>query len=124
MKHIKAMTYKPKIPGMREGTIRQTIRIGSKVFMGDTILFHGWEGRPYVTKWSWRMTVIVANVIDIRAYETGFIMYGHYNSWDSHIADIIAECDGVSSGEELGKLLTKMHQLGNVQGKMMQIIKW
>ena len=124
MNHVKAMTYAPKVAGVRDGTIRQTIRIGSKVSVGDTILFHGWKGRPYVTKWSWRMRVTVTKTISIRAYETGFLMKGAYYSWRSCTADTLARLDGVPSGEELGKLLTEMHGLGNVQGTMMQVIRW
>jgi hypothetical protein len=55
MKHIKAFTYKDKIPDVKAGRCCQTIRPKGKrpVAEGDQILFHGWAGRPYRTPWDW-----------------------------------------------------------------------
>ena len=51
---IRPLTYAPKIPGVLDGTIRQAIRVGQKLAAGDRILFHGWAGTPYRSKWSFR----------------------------------------------------------------------
>lgn len=48
------LTYAPKIEGVRNGTIRQTIRTGRRFAVGDHVSFHGWLGRPYFSKWSFR----------------------------------------------------------------------
>jgi len=39
------LTYEPKIPGVIDGTIQQTIRVGRKFRVGDLVSFHGWEGQ-------------------------------------------------------------------------------
>jgi len=39
------LTYGPKIAGVLDGTIRQTIRVGRKFSPGDLVSFHGWSGR-------------------------------------------------------------------------------
>jgi hypothetical protein len=62
------LTYEPKIPGVIDGTIRQTIRVGRKFRVGDLVSFHGWEGRPYRSKWSFRtpyFTLTMARAIRI-----------------------------------------------------------
>ena len=66
---IRPLTYAPKIPGVLDGTIRQTIRVGQKLAAGDRILFHGWAGTPYRSKWSFRtpyFTLIAVIPIRIR----------------------------------------------------------
>ena len=57
MKHILPLTYKPKIPDVRSGKCTQTIRPVSNVKpkqIGDWVMFHGWSGKPYCSKWNWR----------------------------------------------------------------------
>ena len=55
--HCIALTYEPKIKGVCKGEIRQTIRkVGKRVYrVGDTLIFHGWSGRPYWSTWDWRL---------------------------------------------------------------------
>jgi len=55
-KHILALTYKPKIPGVLTGKITQTIRPLSdkRKNKNDLIMFHGWSDKPYRSKWSFR----------------------------------------------------------------------
>jgi hypothetical protein len=130
MNHVKAMTYAPKIPGVRDGTIRQTIRAGSKVSVGDTILFHGWKGRPYATKWSWRMRVTVRETILIYTYITGFQIpspdgkWNVWHRWSSNAGNRLAKLDGVLDGKTLGELLSSMDGLYNDVGTKMQVIRW
>ena len=63
--HVKALTYEPKIARVLNGKIRQTIRPLSKkkpVMPGDTLLLHGWFGKPYRSPWSWRINLRVVYV--------------------------------------------------------------
>jgi len=64
-KLVMAITYPPKIEPVKDGGCTQTIRKGHKVSVGDEILFHGWSGRPYRSKWDWRKRVTVTEVISI-----------------------------------------------------------
>ena len=63
-KHVKALTYKPKIEAVKDGRCTQTIRQGHNISVGDEILFHGWEGRSYRSKWSGRLRVTVTKVLN------------------------------------------------------------
>lgn len=53
-KHVLPLTYAPKIPAVLDGRCTQTIRAGRKFKTGDLVMFHGWEGLPYRSKWSFR----------------------------------------------------------------------
>lgn len=56
-KHNLALTCKDKIEEVRNYECTQTIRPRSDKKpkeVGDYVRFHGWEGRPYRSKWSWR----------------------------------------------------------------------
>jgi len=56
-KHILPLTYKPKIPDVLSGKCTQTIRPISYTKskqVNDLVMFHGWSGKPYRSKWSFR----------------------------------------------------------------------
>lgn len=126
MKHIKAFTYAPKIPAVLDGRCRQTIRPEGKrpVAVGDTILFHGWQDRPYRSPWSWRKEVEVINVIPARVLSAGMLFNGASWHWDE--LDWLAERDGIDppTGIELGRLFNSMYSLNPVNWKHFQIIRW
>ncbi|MBW2632215.1 MAG: hypothetical protein JRC90_10770 [Deltaproteobacteria bacterium] len=44
----------PKLEGLFDSSIRETISMGFKFSIGDLIFFHGWKGRPYQSDWSYR----------------------------------------------------------------------
>lgn len=128
MKHIKAFTYEPKIEAVRNGTCRQTIRpLGKRpAESGDIILFHGWEGRPYRSRWSWRLDVHTNYVETVLISPKGIsfintIFGGNtFREWKQ--LDALAKYDGIESGKEMGKLFNKMYDLRG--GKEFQIIRW
>ena len=70
-RHVMAVTYEPKVRRVLDGTCTQTIRKQrEKPFaIGDLMLLHGWEGRPYWSRWSWRKLVVISEVTDIKIYE-------------------------------------------------------
>jgi hypothetical protein len=117
MRYVMAFTYEPKIERVRRGEISQTIRPKWKVALGDRILLHGWTGKPYRSKWSWRLSVTVSHVENIYAFADGIKIDINgawiFFPWDSERADTIAALDGIEppTGIALGKLLTNMHRL-------------
>jgi len=127
------LTYAPKIPKVLDGTCTQTIRIGRKFSIGDLVSFHGWEGKPYRSKWSFRTPYWeLIWVGDITAYPTEFVYFppgpsywGQKYLWNSLMGDRIAYRDGIepTMGDELGRLLNSMHKIDKF-GKEMQIIRW
>ncbi len=122
------LTYAPKIPKVLSGECTQTIRAGSKFKRHDIVSFHGWEGRPYRSKWSFktRYFTLVA-VEDIKIFKNGLELSWQENllPWASRIVDNIALLDGIDppTGVELGKVLLNMHKTPN-EGLAAQIITW
>jgi hypothetical protein len=120
------LTYAPKIAGVLEGKITQTIRVNTILEVGDQIAFHGWEGTPYKSPWSFRtpyMDIIWAEPIRIHA---DFIYY----PWEKiripaggPELKYLAALDGIepATGEELLRILHEYHGSGTVKGK---IIRW
>jgi len=130
-KWTKAFTYIPKIKSVQTGTCRQTIRPGHTVRVGDEILFHGWTGKPYRSKWSWRLRVKVNEVEYVLAFREGLV----YLEPAKHIhwkdLDDLAEADGIDppTGEELKHVLTRMSNIKlqsavDGTGVELQIIRW
>lgn len=124
-KHNIPLTYKPKIPFVLDGTCRQTIRAGIKFKVDDLISFHGWEGKPYHSKWSFRTPYFKLNFVQSICVCTEGIKFGYINSksWDE--LDYLAKLDGINPpiGKELYNVLTMYHKLEH-QDTEMQIIRW
>ena len=68
----KPLTYAPKIEGVKDGTIRQTIRYKSEkapeARPGDNFTLFTWSGRPYWSKWEWRETWELREVIKAKLF--------------------------------------------------------
>ena len=64
-KHTRAFTYEEKIPDVRNGKCKQTIRFSQGTEVGDEILFHGWKGRPQFSEWTWRLRELLREALDI-----------------------------------------------------------
>jgi co-chaperonin GroES (HSP10) len=124
--HVKSFTYEPKIKAVRKGSITQTIRKRGKVpvKVGDKILFHGWEDRPYRSKWSWRLKTEITAVVDITVYAWGIEDMSSRRPWRT--LNLLAELDGIEppTGEELGRVLTEKNKGDFVKGELFQIIRW
>ncbi len=127
-KHILPLTYAPKIPAVLSGGCTQTIRAGRKFNRGDLVSFHGWDGRPYRSRWSFRTPYWeTVCAVDIEIHPWGFLdeitqmeLY-----WDQPYANTIAARDGIvpATGEELGRVLLAMHKIPP-EGLPAQIIRW
>jgi hypothetical protein len=139
-KHVLPLTYAPKIPAVLDGRCRQTIRAGRKFKKGDLVMFHGWEGRPYRSKWSFRTPYYeIHTVWDIMVWRTGILfpeMKSHVDySFEQFVTwpflDWLAVLDGIvpATGEELGRVILEMNELvpteNNLLGELdMQVIRW
>jgi len=127
-KHILPLTYKPKIRGIKNGTIKQTIRLGSKFKVGDCVMFHGWGGKPYRSKWSFRIPyTVITEILDCCIYNWGIVIIGKGDYKWSEL-DWLAEMDGIEppTGEELKRVLFELNDIvqDDYHGTHAQIIRW
>jgi hypothetical protein len=120
------LTYKPKIPGVLTGWITQSIRIDTDLQVGDSIAFHGWEGKPYHSPWSFRTPyceITLAKDINVHANSVYLPEKKKWlNTHDTEMYQLAFE-DGIYpvTGEELLKVLHTMHGNGVLHGK---ILRW
>ena len=130
-----ALTYSPKVEAVRDGRCTQTIRAGWQKQEGDQVAFHGWEGVPRHSRWSWRTEYFpLIEVIDIRVVVAGIIMQDTsrlnlgwiWYPWKDPIVEGIAERDFIfpPTGKELGRILLSMHKIDNLNGSPFQILRW
>jgi len=122
------LTYAPKIAGVCDGTIRQTIRVGTKFRVGDLVSFHGWSGRPYRSPWSFRTPYFALTTARaIRIVPGGIVFPGplheEYYAWRA--LDDLAARDGIEppTGEALRDVLLGMHRIPD-EGVEAQILRW
>lgn len=121
------LTYKPKIPGVLAGTINQSIRIDTDLQGGDFIRFHGWEGVPYHSKWSFRtpyLQLTMAMPVNIRKNDSVYFPEtGETYKRPSGFLNTLAALDGIDppTTEELIRVLRSMHGKGYLHGK---ILRW
>ena len=123
----RSFTYEPKIKAVQTGKCTQTIRPKHTVKVGDKIQFHGWEGRPYWSRWSWRMKVVVTDVIYIMAFKDGVEFSSSPTErlpWDNPYITRVAKMDGIDppTGKAMGELFNSKYDL--TEGIPMQIIRW
>jgi hypothetical protein len=125
------LTYEPKIQPVINGTIRQTIRTGTKFSVGDLIRFYTWQGKPYRSK---RTTITeyvpLTEVIPCEIYEPGMWIdpiscgkpSGKY--WWTDL-DWLAALDGIvpATGKELANVLSGKNRIP-IGGIEAQIIRW
>jgi len=121
------LTYRPKIARVASGEIRQTIRPGLKYTVGDWVAVHGWEGRPYRSRWTGRTPYFeLKKVIDIVLFPEGIgNQWICLIPWGDRAADELAQRDGIDppTGQELGRVLMEMHDLPD-DGMDFQVLRW
>ena len=118
------LTYAPKIAGVCDGSIRQTIRVGRKFSPGDLVSFHGWSGRPYRSTWSFRTPYATLKaVIPITILPRGIATPHEFRPWC--LLDEIARLDGIEppTGEALCRVLSGMYKIP-ADGIEAQILRW
>lgn len=130
-KHVMAITYKPKIEPVKDGRCTQTIRKGRRFTVGDSVLIHGWEGRPYRSKWSWRMRVIITMAAPIVIHNEGISGVNRYGNigaichWWGNYCKTLAIEDSIepATGEELKNVLFGLNG-EPTESEQYQIIRW
>ena len=128
MKHILPLTYEPKIFDVRNGICTQTIRPCSDKkpkFVGDLVMYHGWEGRPYHSKWSFRTPYWkIKEIIWILITEDGIIMYDDpMRLLSPDECKDIAIKDGFVNYEEMYAEFVKMYGK-KLETLVFEIIRW
>ena len=126
-KYYRSITYEPKIPAVRDGRCTQSIRIETNHKVGDIIVWHGWEGKPYRSKWSWRLETELIEEISILIMEYGIVRYKlgmlpRFFVWED--LDYLAKLDFIDppTGLELKRVLFEKNK--NIVGKSGQILRW
>lgn len=127
-KHIMSMTYAPKIDAVQDGRCTQTIRTMRKkeIKAGDSIMFHGWRGKAYRSKWNGQMRVTVTEVIHCLASAEGMKFENTKTiPWDDIVVGIIAELDFIDppTGLALRDVLFKLNGAPSTPERY-QIIRW
>ena len=125
------LTYRPKIARVASGEIRQTIRPGLRYRVGDQVSFHGWEGRPYRSRWVNRTGYFkLSSVTDVRVFPHGITRWELKGQWipvpwSAPSVDLLARLDGIDppTGQELGWLFTTMYDLPD-DGMDFQVLRW
>jgi hypothetical protein len=126
-KHVMSITYEPKIQPVQDGECLQTIRKGWNVSVGDSILFHGWAGRPYRSPWSWRLRVEVQHIQNISIDARGIHRASHAIPlrWGSVSVAEIAQNDFIepATGIALKEVLFGLNGIPS-EPEPYQIIGW
>jgi len=144
MKHISALTYEPKVFDVRNGICIQTIRPKSETRpknIGDYIMFHGWEGKPYHSKWSWRtpyweiietffikfMKITSNDTVALLKYYSSIKPFSdEINNWyrlDFDQMNDIAILDGFKAFEQMATILQEMYG-SEMFNEVFQAIRW
>ena len=122
-----SLTYEPKIQALIDGRCRQTIRAGRRFEVGDLVSFHGWEGIPYRSEWSFRTPYFELKTVINADFNKKYGMYiaGTWYDWDAPETTGVAELDFIdpSTGDALRDVL---FGLNAKQGSHLeaQIIRW
>ena len=128
---IRPLTYAPKIPGVLDGSIRQTIRVGRKFRVGDLVSFHGWSGRPYRSTWSFRTPYFELTEVYLIIICPDCILApggGAFPPWPAFGEDELADLarrDGIvpPTGDALRDVLAGMHKIPD-DGIEAQVLRW
>jgi hypothetical protein len=109
-----------------DGSITQSIRIDTSLTTGDLIAFHGWEGRPNHSSWSFRTPyyrITLAKPINVHADDVYLPDVKNKLLVGDPLLDKLAEKDGIkpATGEELLRVLHAMHGPGILHGK---VLRW
>ena len=127
-RHVMALTYRPKAQAVIDGNCRQTIRkVGKRTICPeDIITFHGWQGRPYRSPWSWRKEVVVFEVIPAELSKNGMFIEGILYTWASWYLNRLAEYDYIDppNGVGLRDVLFKLNDSAPKKPIKCIIIRW
>jgi len=139
MKHVLPLTYEPKIADVRDGYCIQTIRPKSESRpkkVGDFVMFHGWEGVPYRSKWSWRTPYMKITdtfhiqFLNITSDNTVALLKelpptgsDHFDRLTEEQANTIARFDGFATFRHMITQFKKMYGK-EIFTTLFQVIRW
>jgi len=139
---IMAMTYPPKIEGVKSGAIRQTIREWNRTGadpprekkVGDRLLLHTWAGIPYHSAWNWRLETAIRDVMKIRnnmevkggQWEVWAPNANAYIALDDSYMNYLAREDGIVPPNKKGleDVLMKLNNNCCIIGSIWDVIRW
>ena len=143
--HILSMTYPPKIEAVRRLECRRTTRLfnpENPFEEGDSVLIHGWAGKPYRSPWNWRLPKMpILPPIYLLAMEhtigcwqnpiTGTPLSREsvnisYVPWQDPLVDELARLDGIDppTGLEYKSVLERFHGRFVGEPVQFQIVRW
>jgi len=126
-KHCIPLTCEVKIEAVHRGEITKTIRKynpNCPKRVGDKIMFHGWEGKPYRTNWTdrtpyWEIISIerlwFAVTTDNQIVPYRKCIGGDTKLLSSHDMDRLAISDGFSSWEEMERWFLDNHKKEDIE---------
>jgi len=135
--HILSLTYAPKIPLVKSGECCQTIRLQNPdkpKKVGDKLILHTWAGKPYRSKWDWRLDTEISELILLdwgRSIEGTRTSIHNGEFWESYepvssaqLAEI-ARLDGIKAyWIDLAEALRKLNGLKTIELTEWDIIRW
>ena len=127
-RHVMSITYEPKINAVQNGRCTQTIRSMRKkeIKVRDSILFHGWSGKAYRSKWNNKMRVTVTEILYFFASTEGVkFENSKIIPWDDIMIDILAMNDFIDppTGQALRDVLFELNGAPSTPVEY-QIIRW
>ena len=133
--HNLSLTYAPKIPLVKSGECTQTIRLHNPdrpKKVGDKLILHTWEGKPYRSKWDWRLETEISELIlldwgqTINEAKLSFTQGKNWVPTDELGLKNIAISDGIEHPHwmNLMEVLQKLNNKGSIRGTIWDVIRW
>jgi len=133
--HILSLTYAPKIPLVKSGECTQTIRLHNPdkpKKVGDKLILHTWEGKPYRSRWGWRLETQISELILLdwgQSIADARLSFTQGKSWvptDEIGLKNIAIWDGIKNPHwmPLMETLQNLNDMDSVRGIVWDIIRW
>ena len=144
--HILSLTYAPKIPLVKSGECCQTIRLHNPdkpKKVGDKLILHTWAGKPYRSKWDWRLETEISELIVLFSQWQWFgpsENRHHMTVWKTFVptwnvpsrvlkteeVEELVRRDGIQpvEYEQLEKTLEELNGIGSTDQEFWDIIRW
>jgi hypothetical protein len=131
--HILSLTYAPKIPLVKSGECAQTIRLRNPdrpKKVGDKLILHTWAGKPYRTKWDWRLETEISELELLEFPYPEWVFDGkfHRKLYELAARDGISVPDhkfpNLKMAFDLTDALAKLNGIRTVSDRLWDIIRW
>jgi hypothetical protein len=151
--HILSLTYPPKIPLVKSGECTQTIRLHNPdrpKKVGDKLILHTWEGKPYRSKWDWRLETEISELLPVMSQwewfgpedkrchmavwrlDVGYMQLSsgqiitNYRVLETEEVEDIIKRDGITpiKYQQLEKTLERLNGIESTDQEWWDIIRW